>query len=244
MPHRHFLLLILLMGLQLPWIKSTQSIYSQSIPTMKQLVVPTCPELGNLNAAEQKDFLQQLPAQALDCVNWPDRFPYAPTTTFRIATDAKSLYIYYETRGLGLRAVALEDNGPVWEDSCVEFFVQVPGQDCYRNFEVNCIGTLLASEKTPGSTSKRFTTEALQSIQRYPSLERKPLDISDGEFEWNLLLIIPLECLQLQALPESLRANFYKCGDKTSHPHYLSWNPITFEKPNFHLPEFFGELLF
>ena len=31
--------------------------------------------------------------------------------------------------------------------------------------------------------------------------------------------------------------------DKTAHPHYLSWSPIGTEKPDFHRPEFFGELV-
>ena len=44
-------------------------------------------------------------------------------------------------------------------------------------------------------------------------------------------------------LPHSIRANFYKCGDKTAHPHYLSWSPIDTPKPDFHRPDFFGELL-
>lgn len=39
-------------------------------------------------------------------------------------------------------------------------------------------------------------------------------------------------------------ANFYKCGDKLQTPHFLSWNPINLEKPNFHCPEFFGTLNF
>ena len=37
------------------------------------------------------------------------------------------------------------------------------------------------------------------------------------------------------------RANFYKCGDKTSHPHWLSWSPVS--ALNFHLPACFGELV-
>ena len=40
------------------------------------------------------------------------------------------------------------------------------------------------------------------------------------------------------------RANFYKCGDKTSHPHWLTWAPVDFPKPKFHLPEFFGWIEF
>ena len=223
---------------------ASSPLLAQNQPSLKQLVVPTLPELGNLSADALKTRFQSLPAQALDCLNWAETFPYAPETTFRIATDGKSLYIYYETCGTGLRAVALEDNGKVWEDSCVEFFVQVPGQDCYRNFEVNCIGTLLASQKTPGSESKRFTPEELAKIQRYPSLEHKAIDLPEGEYAWNMLLVIPLECLGLTELPETLRANFYKCGDKTSRPHYVSWSPISNPKPNFHLPQYFGELRF
>jgi hypothetical protein len=48
-------------------------------------------------------------------------------------------------------------------------------------------------------------------------------------------------------LPEAgtvWRANLYKCADKTSHPHWLTWAPVDFPSPNFHLPEFFGTLEF
>ncbi len=42
----------------------------------------------------------------------------------------------------------------------------------------------------------------------------------------------------------SVKANFYKCGDELPEPHYLSWNPINLEKPNFHTPDFFGDIYF
>ena len=35
-------------------------------------------------------------------------------------------------------------------------------------------------------------------------------------------------------LPKKIRANFYKCGDKTAHPHYVSWAPINTPQPDFH----------
>ena len=41
-----------------------------------------------------------------------------------------------------------------------------------------------------------------------------------------------------------MRANFYKCGDKTLQPHFLSWSPIHSEKPDFHRPEDFGIINF
>ena len=40
------------------------------------------------------------------------------------------------------------------------------------------------------------------------------------------------------------RANFYKCGDKTSHPHWGSWAPVNTEQPNFHTPECFRPIIF
>ncbi|MDD3966848.1 MAG: carbohydrate-binding family 9-like protein [Candidatus Marinimicrobia bacterium] len=38
------------------------------------------------------------------------------------------------------------------------------------------------------------------------------------------------------------RANFYKCGDKTSHPHWGSWQAL--DILIFHQPESFGILEF
>ncbi|HEX2965957.1 MAG TPA: carbohydrate-binding family 9-like protein, partial [Syntrophorhabdaceae bacterium] len=38
------------------------------------------------------------------------------------------------------------------------------------------------------------------------------------------------------------RGNFYKCGDKTSHPHWASWASLT--DRNFHAPWDFGILRF
>ena len=39
-----------------------------------------------------------------------------------------------------------------------------------------------------------------------------------------------------------LYANFYKCGDDTPQPHFISWSPIDLPKPDFHAPQFFGVL--
>ena len=69
--------------------------------------------------------------QAIDCVDWPNEFPYKPITSFYIARDKECLYINYFVKGNYLRAVNSTDNSPVWEDSCVEFFVQIPGEKYY-----------------------------------------------------------------------------------------------------------------
>ena len=41
-----------------------------------------------------------------------------------------------------------------------------------------------------------------------------------------------------------VRGNCYKCGDLTVNTHYIAWSPTVSEEPAFHLPEYFGELIF
>jgi hypothetical protein len=43
---------------------------------------------------------------------------------------------------------------------------------------------------------------------------------------------------------KTFRANFYKCGDMLSVPHYVTWNPVGTKKPDYHQPAYFGLLKF
>lgn len=99
--------------------------------------------------------------QAIDCVDWPNEFPYKPITSFYIARDKECLYINYFVKGNYLRAVNSTDNSPVWEDSCVEFFVQIPGEKYYYNFEFNCIGTALAARRTGREDAEHFSADKM-----------------------------------------------------------------------------------
>ena len=52
------------------------------------------------------------------------------------------------------------------------------------------------------------------------------------------------ELSEEQLKGKTFRANFYKCGDMLSVPHYVTWNPVGTPKPDYHRPEYFGELKF
>ena len=80
--------------------------------------------------------------QPLDVVNWKD-YPYKPEVSFRIAHTGREILLHYKVKEASVRAVASGDNGRVWEDACVEFFVSPEGDDRYYNFECNCVGRLL-----------------------------------------------------------------------------------------------------
>ena len=64
--------------------------------------------------------------------------------------------------------------------------------------------------------------------------------------DWTMYIEIPKQALGFadheSLAGQKIRGNFYKCGDKTPEPHFLSWSPIDLPKPNFHVPEFFGLL--
>ena len=180
----------------------------------------------------------------VECVNWPETFPYAPLCSGRVARTQDALVVDFRVSGLDLRAQNLTDNGRQWEDSCVEVFIKDPNKADYYNFEINALGKVLACYGPVREGRTRRPQEQMEQILRFGHLEGGPLDKA-GIQTWRVGVVIPFQLIGVNPkhLPKSIRANFYKCGDKTAHPHYLSWSPIDTPKPDFHRPEFFGELL-
>ena len=105
----------------------------------------------------------------IDTVNWPEDFPYQPECNFVAGWCKNGIGIMYSVRGLDLRAQALKDNGPVWEDSCCEFFISDPTDGTYYNFEMNCIGTLLAAKRKSREDCVHFSADKLKQVRRFSS---------------------------------------------------------------------------
>ena len=190
---------------------------------------------------------EKLAFQPVNTVNW-DSFSYCPDVEFRIAHTADAILLHFKVREASVRAVAGQDNGRVWEDACVEFF-SVPADDgVYYNMECNCAGTLLIGAGAGRGNRQHASQEVLDKVQRWASLGRGAFEERVGECNWEVALVIPYTAFFLHDITsldgKTIRANFYKCGDKLQTPHFLSWNPIELEKPNFHCPEFFGALHF
>ena len=186
-----------------------------------------------------RDWLDSYPVA---CVNWPE-YSYAPKVSMRVAHSDASLAVMFEVEEDHVRAVTTEDNGPVWEDSCVEFFVADPVGEGYYNFEINCIGTLLAAHRRSRTDAEHFDAGRLSRVRRIASLPHATIDSCGAGQRWWLVEVIPFDLLGLHGAPRSLRANFYMCGDRCERPHFLSWAPITAPKPDFHRPEYFGEVV-
>lgn len=214
---------------------------------MEPLHIPYIPALGSCDSlAEAARILDDSGRRiSIDSLNWPDEFPYHPLTVASLGHDGKAIYVDFFVRCNYLRAVNHENNSPVHQDSCVEFFVAPKGRAPYFNFEMNCIGTLHAARRMDRHSGTPLTDDELAQVGRYASCGNKPFEELEGLFAWNVCEAIPLSLLGLQweGKPIELMGNFYKCADLTSHPHFLSWAPIDTPHPDFHRPEFFAPII-
>lgn len=217
---------------------------------MNQLNVRKIASAVACKAAEVPGLLDRegIGFQKVECVNWAEDYPYKPAVSFRIAYTDDALLIHYRVSEESVRSVAGCDNGKVWEDSCVEFF-SVPAADgVYYNMECNCTGRLLVGVGAGRENRQHAPQEVLDRVDRWSSLGTGDFEEKAAPAEWQVALVIPFSTYFLHQITSlagtEVRANFYKCGDMLSKPHFLSWNPIELPKPNFHVPEFFGMLHF
>jgi hypothetical protein len=213
---------------------------------MKQLRVPYISGADYVDIREVAKIMEtEASRQYIDVVNWMD-FPYRPVAVFDMARGDKDLYIHFFVRGLSLRATAKEDGDFVHPDSCVEFFMRREDESAgYTNFEFNCRGVCHAARGASRMERLLFSREEYNKIRRCSSVEGDRFAEKKGIFSWELTIAVPFELMGLEAgnLPGRIFGNFYKCADATENPHFLSWNPIFSPTPNFHCPDYFGEIV-
>lgn len=184
----------------------------------------------------------------ISVADWAEDWPYTPDVRFRIAHTGDSVLIEYAVSEDSVRAVAGQDHGRVWEDSCCEFFFSPEGNSTYYNVESNCAGRVLLCCGDGRHDREKAPAEVMAAIDRCPSLGTDDFEERLQPTSWTLALVIPATSFfrhQLKTFAGlHATANFYKCGDKLAKPHFLSWNKIEVPSPDFHRPDFFGRLDF
>ncbi|MDH8701130.1 hypothetical protein M2138_000469 [Dysgonomonadaceae bacterium PH5-43] len=184
---------------------------------------------------------------SIACVNWSETYPYKPEVKFAIAHDNTNILLRFFVKEQSVMAMVTEDNGAVWTDSCVEFFINFD-ESGYYNFEFNCIGAMLLGFRKEKNNATHADSSILHDIERHSSLGNTPFTEKQGEQEWELAVKIPVTSFFKHSIKSlsglNAKANFYKCGDNLSVPHFLSWNPIDNPTPNFHLEKYFKTLIF
>jgi hypothetical protein len=195
-------------------------------------------------------------AGTLDLAHFrPEGSDHRPRVRARLLHDGRTLQGLFHVEDRWVRSVSTRFGEPVYEDSCVEIFLQPKPGRGYLNFEMNAGGALLASHVTdhrrvPGGFAA-FTKLGEEDGRRVAVRSSLPPVVDPevpGPVDWDLAFAIPASVLEAYVGPigplagQAWRANLYKCGDRTSHRHWASWSPV--DALNFHLPHCFGTIVF
>ncbi len=181
---------------------------------------------------------------------------HRPVAKARVLYDDAGLYVHFRVEDQYVRSIATEYRGKVWEDAAVEFFVQPKLHRGYFNFEINCGGTLLLSYHEdpmwkgpvlhkPGAVPWEIASQVRIHHSMPPVVDPEIAE----PVTWNVEYFIPYSLFetylgQLGDLPgQEWRANFYKCAETNSQPHFATWAPIL-EGVDFHSPQFFAPIRF
>ncbi|MBO7126567.1 hypothetical protein J6W78_03380 [bacterium] len=143
-----------------------------------------------------------------------------------------------------VKAEYSKTNSKVWEESCSELFLSF-GSGFYYNFEISCIGCILAEYGRERFNRELLKQEVVENIKVSSTLGDKPFGIRNEKTTYELSVKIPKEVFVFDGGridTMSLIGNIYKCADKSPTPHYMTLFEIETEKPDFHRPEFFKKL--
>lgn len=219
----------------------------------KEYTVKRCSGPIAIDADWDKPLWQGVESLEISLPHWPSQSEHLPRTEAKLQYDPENLYVIFRVQDRYVRAVATEIHGEVWKDSCVEFFFApyAGDGDSYLNLEVNCCGVpLMQHHDGPRTGTRPVDVERCRKIEIAASMQG-PVETEITEpITWTVEYRLPYEILT--PYPEFVkpapgvcwRANFYKCADDSSHPHWMTWSPIQRQQPDFHRPEWFGLLKF
>jgi hypothetical protein len=215
---------------------------------MKQIEIPFFEEIyKDADLGKISTFLDKLEFKSIETQSWPE-YHYKPTIMFSMAHSGDCIFIKFYVVEKFVQAIYRQNNEPVSKDSCVEFFIALDNGSDYYNFEFNCIGTCKAGFGTKNRKDRHYLPDEIIDQINRQALIKTGKNNSGGLITWELTVAIPLEvfCYSKVISFKGLngRANFYKCGDNLPEPHFIVWNEVKASQPDFHLPEFFGNIHF
>nr|WP_294945455.1 carbohydrate-binding family 9-like protein [uncultured Mucilaginibacter sp.] len=213
---------------------------------MKHFISHTLPvNIANNGMKSVSEFLDGQAWQLIGEAPWHTG-GHLPEASFSLAHNRQGLYLKYRVREQHILARYKEINDPVYQDSCVEFFIAFAGDNSYYNLEFNCIGTPLVGYGQEKNDRVAIPNDILKEIKVWSIIQEPTAEAP--LYHWELTLFVPFFIFAHHHLNDltgqTCRVNFYKCGDELPEPHFLSWAPIEHPYAEFHLPEFFGSVAF
>jgi len=150
------------------------------------------------------------------------------TLFLRFSARYRELHVFPDARADGWR-------DELWERDVAEAFLQPNAGDerVYKELEVSPNGYWIDLHISHGKK------EEMRS-----GLRRRVAQNAAAR-TWSAELAVPMRSLTPALDPKrSWRANFFRVEGKTEPRFYSAWSPTMTQKPNFHVPEAFGWLVF
>lgn len=167
---------------------------------------------------------------------------YKPYVEYTLDLDEVGFLMKIQVQEKDPKRTRTAHQQEVHKDSCVEWFVNFMPETCdrYFNFEVNANGKMQVAFRKDRYEKTLLTEEDIEELD---------IKAEVGEESWKVCYHVPFSLIRryipdYQFVPGmKIRTNFYKCGDETDFPHYGIWKESPLEKPDFHRPEYFGEII-
>jgi len=190
-------------------------------------------------------------------VAWIDQYPWyregrRQATEVRVLYDEEAIYLQFICEDRNIYSHVTQVNGPVCKDSCVEFFASTDPMNGagYFNFEVNCCRAVHLGYGSRRWRRRLIDPALVSRIAVRSSVAGATRSESPGDRGWWLAAAIPLDLLgeftrrPVRPAPGTAwRGNFYRCGGRVDQQ-FACWNWVGCRRPNFHRPDFFGDLRF
>ena len=162
------------------------------------------------------------------------------TAQAQLCWDDEGIFVHLSCQEKNIRKECTKKYDPIYEDSCLEFFIRPTDDIHFFNIEFNAnCAVFLGYSKGKPHIVRLILPNHMDTFKPVVNFT------ADG---WEIFYKVPFELIQNffpSFEPKSgleFRGNCFKCGDKTENPHYLMWNPIP-EGISFHAPDHFGRMI-
>jgi alpha-galactosidase len=160
-------------------------------------------------------------------------------TEVRLLWTPETLFLRFEARYRSITVFRdAESDGrrdQLWDKDVCEVFLQPEPSELrrYKEFEVAPNGFWIDLDIAPGEKHD------LQSGLR------RHVSVDEENKRWRAVLALPMKSLVQRFDPSAVwRVNFYRVEGAKEPRFYSAWRPTNTAKPNFHVPEAFGRLIF
>jgi hypothetical protein len=209
---------------------------------VKTIHIPFLKAADGDRLEQYSSLMDYLPRDHVLANNWPE-YRTESSAVFKVAHNDAAILVKFYIRDDYFQAVERPVNSAVHKDNCVEFFVCFAPCGPYYNIEFNCLGVGKVAYGT-SRVERSLLPEAC--VKQIGILSR--VGTTRPVFDWEILLYIPVSIFGFDEITSlsgvRCEANFYVCGDERPEPHYLVWNPVASAEPDFHRPEYFGDIVF